>query len=161
MPLLPNWHPFFVHFPVALFCTALVCDLSLLARFRCAWLDRAAVLLYASAALGSGAAALTGKLAADAMETELTPEVNDAVAYHGDWAFFAVVSLFVVAAMRFDTVWRDRDAERPTPHRMRLVTIVVSMVVGAVVVHTAARGGELVYRYGVAVEERGIIPPRR
>jgi len=44
---------------------------------------------------------------------------------------------------------------------MRLATIAVSMVALGVVVNTAGRGGELVYRYRVAVEDRGIIPERR
>lgn len=160
MASLPNWHPFLVHFPVALYTTAFVCDLSLLVRFRRGWLDRAAVLLYVGAALTSGAAALSGKSAADGMADSLAPVVNEAVALHGEWAFFSVVLLFVVAAMRFDTTWRDRGAQ-PTLHRMRLATIAVSMVALGVVVNTAGRGGELVYRYRVAVEDRGIIPERR
>ena len=161
MASLPNWHPFLVHFPVALYTTAFVCDVSLLVRFRRAWLDRASVLLYVGAALTSGAAALSGKSAADAMADSLAPVVNEAVALHGEWAFFSVILLFVVAAMRFDTTWRDRRGAHPTLHRMRLATVAVSMVALGVVVNTAGRGGELVYRYRVAVQDRGIIPERR
>ena len=150
-----------MHFPVALYTTAFVCDLSLLVHFRRGWLDRAAVLQYVGAALTSGAAALSGKSAADGMADSLAPVVNEAVALHGEWAFFSVVLLFVVAAMRFDTTWRDRRGAQPTLHRMRLATIAVSMVALGVVVNTAVRGGELVYRYRVAVEDRGIIPERR
>ncbi len=161
MASLPNWHPFLVHFPIALYTTAFVCDVSLLVRFRRGWLDRASVLLYVGAALTSGAAALSGKSAADAMADSLAPVVNEAVSLHGEWAFFSVVLLFVVVAMRFDTTWRDRGGAIPTLHRMRLATIVVSVVALGVVVHTAGRGGELVYRYRVAVQDRGIIPERR
>ncbi len=161
MASLPNWHPFLVHFPIALYTTAFVCDVSLLVRFRRGWLDRASVLLYVGAALTSGAAALSGKRASDAMADSLAPVVNEAVALHGEWAFFSVVLLFVVAAMRFDTTWRDRRAAGPTLHRMRLATFAVSMIALGVVVNTAGRGGELVYRYRVAVQDRGIIPERR
>ena len=77
MAWLPNWHPFLVHFPIALYTTAFVCDVSLLVRFRRGWLDRACVLLYVGAALGSVAAALSGKLAANAMADSLEPDVND------------------------------------------------------------------------------------
>ena len=161
MAWLPNWHPFLVHFPVALYTTAFVCDVSLLVRFRRGWLDRACVLLYVGAALTSGAAALSGKLAADAMADSLAPAVNEAVALHGDSAFFSVVLLFVVAAMRFETTWRDRRAANPTLHRIRLATIALSMIALGVVMNTASRGGELVYRYRVAVQDRGIIPERR
>ena len=158
---LPNWHPFFVHFPVALYVTAVGCDLALWIRFRRAWLDRAAVLLYGLAAVASGAAAISGKLAAEEMAETLTPEINDAVALHGDWAFFSVVSLFVVAAMRFDSAWRDRSRDDPSIHRMRLAAATASIIVCAVVINTAAHGGELVYRYGVAVRDHGIMPSRR
>lgn len=161
MSSLPNWHPFLVHFPIALYTSALACDVSLLVCFRRGWLDRACVLLYVGAALTSGAAALSGKLARDAMVDSLAPAVNEAVALHGDWAFFSVVLLFVVAAMRFETTWRDRRAANPTLHRVRLVTIALSMIALGVVVNTAGRGGELVYRYRVAVQDRGIIPERR
>lgn len=158
---LPNWHPFLVHFPVALYVSALGCDVALLARFRVAWLDRTATLLYAVAAIGSGAAAISGKLAADGMAETLPPATLDAVALHGDWAFVSVVSMFVVAAMRFDSVWRDRVIGAPSLHRMRVATLVASALVCALLLTTAARGGELVYRYGVAVQDHGIISPRR
>ncbi|GMR24553.1 MAG: hypothetical protein BMS9Abin37_3112 [Acidobacteriota bacterium] len=161
MASLPNWHPFLVHFPIALYSTAFVCDVSLLVRFRCGWLDRACVLLYVGAALASGAAALSGKLAANAVADSLDPDVNDAVALHGDWAFFSVVLLFLVAAMRFDATWRDRREAHATFNRMRLATILVSMIALGAVVNTAGRGGELVFRYRVAVQDRGIIPRRR
>ncbi len=161
MASLPNWHPFVVHCPIALYTTAFVCDVSLLVRFRRGWLDRASVLLYVGAALTSGAAALSGKRAADAMAESLTPVVNEAVAVHGEWAFFSVVLLFLVAAMRFDATWRDRGSPRPTFNRMRLAAIAVSVIALGAVVLTAARGGELVFRYRVAVQDRGIIPERR
>ena len=113
------------------------------------------------AALSSGAAALSGKRAADAMADSLAPVVNEAVALHGELAFFSVVLLFVVAAMRFDTTWRDRRAAKPKLHRMRWLTVALSMIALGVVVNTAVRGGELVYRYRVAVQDRGIILERR
>lgn len=161
MASLPNWHPFLVHFPIALYTTAFVCDVSLLVRFRRGWLDRACVLLYVGAALASGAAALSGKLAANAMADSLEANVNDAVALHGDWAFGSVVLLFLVAAMRFEATWRDRRGAHPRVNRMRLATIAVSVIALGAVVNTADRGGELVFRYRVAVQDRGIIPERR
>jgi uncharacterized membrane protein len=149
---LPNWHPFLVHFPVALYSTAWVCDAALCARFRRGWLDRAVVLMYAIAAVGSGFAALTGKLAADALAEGLATDVNEAVAVHGDWAFFTVVSMWVVAGLRVDVSWRDRTEPRPTLRQMRLAALLVSTAALAVLLSTAIRGGELVYRFGVAVQ---------
>ena len=161
MASLPNWHPFLVHFPIALYTTAFVCDVSLLVRFRCGWLDRACVLLYVGAALASVAAALSGKLAANAMADSLEADVNDAVALHGEAAFFSVVLLFLVAALRFEATWRERRGARPGFNQMRLATIAVSVIALGAVVNTAGRGGELVFRYRVAVQDRGIIPERR
>lgn len=158
MSSLPNIHPFLVHFPVALFTTALACDVVLLLGFRRAWLDRTSVLLYVVAALSSGGAAISGKVAADAISERVSASVNEAIALHGDWAFFSVVLLFVVAALRFDSTWRDRTENVPTVGRARLVALVVALVAQWVVLHTAGRGGELVYRYGVSVQDRAIIP---
>lgn len=158
MSSLPNVHPFLVHFPIAIFTTALGCDLALWLGARRPWLDRSAVLLYVTAALTSGAAALTGKLAADAMASEIPAPVDEAIALHGDWAFFSVVLLFVVAALRFDASWRDRMDRAPKLHRVRLVALVIALGAQWVLVHTAARGGELVYHYGVGVRDHEIIP---
>lgn len=152
MSSLPNWHPFFVHFPIALFTFAFFCDVSLLVRFRISWLDRAVVLLYVASAFGALAAAISGKLAADSMIERLEPSVSDAVALHGDWAFFAAIAVVVTAALRFDTTWRDRDHEHPVLHRARLIAFAAAAVALGVLIHTAGRGGELVYRHGVAIE---------
>ena len=151
MSSLPNWHPFWVHFPVALYTTAVVCDIALVLRLRRTWLDRSAVLLYVLAAVSSGGAAVSGKLAANALNEHLPAGTRDAVALHGDWAFFSVVLLFVVAALRFDSLWRDRSRSTPTLHRARLIALVVAMSSLWVLLETAGRGGELVYRHGVGI----------
>jgi uncharacterized membrane protein len=176
---LPNIHPFMVHFPVALCTLALVCDVVFWLGFRRAWFDRSTVVLYVSAALGSGGAAISGKLAANQFNASIgalgtsdgfgsdAPSrlgedgVVEAVAVHGDWAFFAVVLLFVVAALRFDALFRDRLEAAPTVHRTRVIALAVALLTQWVLVQTAGRGGELVYQYGVGVQQRAIIPQRR
>lgn len=151
---LPNLHPVLVHFPVALFSTAVGCDIALIVRFRRAWLDRAAALLYITAAISSGAAAISGKVAERSMAGRLEATALEFVGAHGNWAFFSVVLLFAVAFLRFDSVWRDRKTSGPTMHRLRLAAIGLAVFAQWVVLETAGRGGELVYRYGVGVEGR-------
>ncbi len=168
MSSLPNIHPFLVHFPVALFTTAFACDVILLLGFRQGWFDRSAVLLYAGAALMSAGAAVSGKLAADELAASTNgirgggdEAVVAAVAVHGDWAFFAVVLMFVVAAIRFEATWRDRMASVASVHRARLLAFAVAVLGQWVLLQTAGRGGALVYRHGVAIQEGAIIPERR
>ena len=147
-----------VHFPVALIPTAVVCDVALLARFRLAWLDRAAALLYALAAVSSGAAAASGKLAERSLGGALDEGLAHVVGVHGDWAFFTVVLSVLVAFLRFDVLWQDRAESAPRMNRRRYGAMVLALLCLGAVVTTAARGGALVYRHGVG---RGIIEGRR
>jgi uncharacterized membrane protein len=148
---LPNVHPFLVHFPVALFTTSLVLDLSLVAGLRRSWLDRAALLGLGSAALSSLATAWSGKVAADALTPSLDEATSAAVASHGDWAFATVVLFFLVALIRLEALWRDRESPAPRLNRARLLALPLALVAEGCLLATAGRGGELVYRHGVGV----------
>ncbi len=149
---LPNWHPFFVHFPVALFSTAVLCDIALIVRYRHAWLDRATLMLYCGAAISSMTTAVSGKLAANRLMPEATAETVELVGRHGDWAFLTVILFFVVTFARFDSLWRDRSSERPRAHSFRLATLLLALAAEAALLVTASRGGAAVYRHGVGVE---------
>ncbi len=148
---LPNIHPFLVHFPVALFTTALLADILLVARFREAWLDRAAFSTFALAAVLSLASAWSGKLAADSLTPSLDEAAVAAVGNHGDWAFATVVLFFAVAFVRFDALWRDRTNPSPRLNRARLLSLPLALVAELCLLATAGRGGELIYRHGVGV----------
>lgn len=152
MLALPNWHPFFVHFPVALFTMAVLCDIALIVRYRYSWLDRATVMLYCGATLSSFATALSGKLAADRLLPQASEEAVELIGRHGDWAFLTVVLFFVVTVVRFDSLWRDRGSEYPRVQRFRLVGLLLALVGEAALLTTASRGGAAVYRHGVGVE---------
>ncbi len=116
------------------------------------WLDRAAVLIYGLAALGSGAAAVSGKLAENAMIERLDPAVSELVAVHGDWAFGSVLGLFLTAFLRFDLAWRDRAEFFPRPNARRYGALAIALITAGVLIQTAGRGGALVYRHGVGVK---------
>ena len=155
MQSLPNPHPVLVHFPIALFVTALLFDVACLALRRSVWLDRAAVSLYGLGLLGAGVAAWAGKLAADQVE-RVPSEVEQLIANHGDWAFATIVAFIGVAMLRFEVAWRDR--QQPTLSRSRLRFIALAFAVSGqwLLFETADRGARLVYRHGVAV---GIASP--
>lgn len=148
---LPNIHPFLVHFPIALFTAALLLDVSLLARFRYAWVDRSALLGFGASALSSLATALSGKLASDALTPGLDEATAALVANHGDWAFATVVLFFLVAILRVEAAWRDRESPAPRINRARLLALPVALAAEACLLTTAGRGGELVFRHGVGV----------
>jgi uncharacterized membrane protein len=148
---LPNSHPFLVHFPVALFTTALLLDLSLVARFRYVWVDRAALVGFVVSAFSSLATALSGKLASDALMPTLEQAAVAAVSTHGDWAFATVVLFFAVALLRLEASWRDRESPIPRVNRARLLAVPLAIVAQGCLLATAGRGGELVYRHGVGV----------
>ena len=152
---LPNWHPFIVHFPIALFSTAVLCDIALIVRYQHAWLDRATLMLYCGAAFSSMVAAVSGKLALDRLMSEVGTETVELVGSHGDWAFLTVVLFFVVTLARFDSLWRDRSSERPRAHSFRLVTLVLALAAETALLVTASRGGAVVYRHGVGVKVDG------
>jgi uncharacterized membrane protein len=152
---LPNWHPFLVHFPVALFSSAVLCDVALIVRYRYSWLDRATLMLYCGATLSSIATAVSGKLAANRLLPEAGPEAVELIGRHGDWAFLTVVIFFVATLARFDSWWRDRANERPRAHRFRLAALVLALIGEVALLVTASRGGAAVYRHGVGVEMHG------
>ncbi|MGH9320176.1 MAG: DUF2231 domain-containing protein [Vicinamibacteria bacterium] len=148
---LPSIHPFLVHFPIALFTMALALDLSLVARARLLWIDRAALLGYAASAFSSLATALSGQLSADALMPSLDEKTVAVVSSHGDWAFLTVVLLFLVFLLRVEATWRDRGSPRPRANRARLLALPLALVAQWSLLTTAGRGGELVYRYRVGV----------
>ncbi|TDI39886.1 MAG: hypothetical protein E2P02_17735 [Acidobacteria bacterium] len=116
------------------------------------WLDRAVVLIYVLAALGSGVTVVSGKLAENTMTGRLDAAVSELVAVHGEWAFGSVLGLFLTACLRFDLSWRDRAESFPRPNGRRYAALAIAFITVFVLLQTAGRGGELVYRYGVGVE---------
>lgn len=151
-PLPPHFHPLVVHFPIAIFTFGVALDVVLVTRLHRAWLDRTVTLLEVSAALFAGLAALSGKLAANAIELALSPEAQEGLGRHSDWAFFSVVLLFVAAALRFDAFWRDRAEEAPRWQRGRALALAAGLAAALALLVTSSYGGALVYRHGVGVE---------
>lgn len=143
-------HPYVVHFPIALFVTAVLLDIACLIRRRATWLDRAAVTLHALSVLGAGLAIWTGKLAAGEVGT-VPSNVEALIGEHSDRAFFTLIGFIGVLLLRFESFWRDRAEPEISFQQIRLVALVVEIGVVWLLVETARRGGMLVYQYGVGV----------
>ena len=146
----PNAHPLVVHFPIALLVVAALVDaVALGVRHRAPWVRASAVGLYALGALGTVAAFFTGR---DASESVDPPTASlTTLNAHADGAlwlvwFASLYALVRVVALGFDG-W-GREPGRLTVHAPLAALGLVGLFL---VAQTAERGGELVYRHGVAV----------
>ena len=143
LEIIPNWHPVFVHFTVALL--SLSVGLFVVCSFvkpplQTQWLTVARWVLW----FGAGLTVITGLTGLYAYNTVAhdTPS-HAAMTDHRNWAI-AAISLFLILA-----IW---SAIRVLRKQTLGVAFVLSMVVaGTVLASTAWRGGELVYRFGLGV----------
>lgn len=141
--IVPNWHPIFVHFTVALL--SLAVGLSVIAPvvsspLREQWAIVARWVLWFGTAV-SIVTALTGLYAYNTVAHD-TPS-HAAMTDHRNWAI-ATLLLFLVL-----TIWSViRERRKQTSGA---VFVVLLLVAGGVLAATAWRGGEVVYRYGLGV----------
>lgn len=149
---LPNLHPVFVHFPVALLMTALALDLVVVAVRKWIWLDRAATLLYALGAVGSLAAYLSGRSAASSIHG-LTGAADAAMWDHGDWALVTTVAFGVIAMLRLVVERRDARHGSIAIGPLRAAVLVAATGGQALIYQTADRGGALVFKHAISVTD--------
>jgi uncharacterized membrane protein len=142
--IIPNWHPIFVHFTVALLSVAVL--LSLLVRFmptgklREQWQCVAQWNLW----LGAGITLLTvaaGVLAYNSVAHD-TPS-HEAMTEHRNWALVTAALFIGLAIWSWLRVRADKAQS--------LVLLVGLLIGGVLLASTAWRGGEVVYRYGLGV----------
>ena len=142
--IIPNFHPVFVHFPIA-FATAAVAFIAIGTVFR----RRS----YAAQCLMMGrwmlwGAALFAVIAAGfgwfAFNSVAHDEVSHAaMMLHRNWALGTLIALLVLAAWDWS---RGRSGWTPSPG-----FLVLLVAVWLLVMSTAWHGGELVYRHGLGV----------
>lgn len=147
--IIPNWHPIFVHFSVALVTTAVAFYwLSFIAGhskiFPSAWaqqfenVGRWCLWISALITIGTLAAGLY------AYYTVRHDELSHiAMTNHRNWALSTASLLFLNAAW---SVVRYRQQKRIT-----LFFLVALLLLEGLLLSTAWRGAELVYRYGLGV----------
>jgi len=142
--IIPNWHPIFVHFTLALWTIAI--GLFLLAigwknnRLRAQWLLVARWNMWLGA-LFALATAVAGWLAYNSVAHDAPSHA--AMTEHRNWALATLAVMLPLSAW---SAWRYRRV--PEPGFGFAVLLVIGLgLLGA----TGWRGGELVYRYGLGV----------
>lgn len=157
LPSIPAWtelHPAVVHFPVALLPVGWL--LVLLGAFRgraAAGLRVAAALVLTIGAAGAVLAVATGEAAAD-RQRALTPGAAAVLEQHEELGE-ATRNVFVALAALYVAGLAVSRLSRTAPPRgvaagLHAVYLVVFLAAIAVLLQTAALGGELVHRWGVS-----------
>lgn len=146
---LPNLHPVWVHFPLALLPLAAVFDALAVASGR-HWFDRVALTLYG---LGLGLGWWAAEVGEEAAESfvDLPAVVEPAIAEHSDMAHYALYAFAFVLLVRLVLTWRDRSEERLRARGVRAGALVVALVGFYFLFETAERGAALVYGHGLGV----------
>lgn len=141
--IIPNWHPLFVHFTVALF--LLAAGLFAVTPFMKSplkeqWQTVARWNLW----FGAGFTIITGLAGLYAYNTVAhdTPS-HAAMMEHRNWAIVTITLILALAAWSIVRVRRNQA--------LGAVFIVVMVITGGVLASTAWHGGEVVYRYGLGV----------
>ncbi|HHI9467475.1 TPA: DUF2231 domain-containing protein [Legionella anisa] len=147
--IIPNWHPIFVHFTVALFTVSVilytviylasysrwnaslfVVEFDIVARW-CLWLAALSTMTTVSAGFYAFYTVEHGAMA------------HAAKVIHRNWALATTSAILLMA---FWTVWRYIKTQKPT-----LTFLMALFIVQVLLLTTAWYGGELVYRYGYGV----------
>ncbi len=147
--ILPNWHPIFVHFTVALLSVAVV--LQLLVHFlpstsvRNEWMIVARWSLWLGAALAI-VTAIAGWYAYNSVAHDEVSHL--AMTDHRNWALVTLALFVALAIWSFQRWWSQRT---PIQGKAGVIFLLGLAVGGVLLASTAWRGAELVYRHGLGV----------
>ena len=148
---LPNPHPFLVHFPIALLPAALLLEIMGLIRARPWWASRAAAFLLILAAVLTFAAYEAGDDAADSL-SHVSLTAQEQIDRHHDAAAWAMRLTILAALLRIAVVLHGRTTRSWNRAERGLAALVMAGAM-VMVVWTADLGGQLVYRYGLGVQQ--------
>ncbi len=145
MSAMPAWHPMVVHFPLALTLTATACLVAARLIRRETWAATLATVGTWNLCLGAVSVlfALATGLAA-VIGLDVSVPARQAISLHMKWAMLTALLILLVA------VWRGAGAAQDSRPSWLFVTVLL-LATGAIIV-TGYRGGENVYRFGVAVQ---------
>lgn len=142
--IIPNWHPFFVHFTVALLIVAAIIHLLLRFMPGSNTADQLTVVARWNMRIGTVFMLLTVAVGWYAYNTVShdTPS-HIAMTEHRNWAMVTLVMFLAVAGWEY-------YLHRQGKNRSWLFTGLLA-IAAALLLSTAWHGGELVYRYGLGV----------
>ena len=146
MEVIPNWHPIFVHFTVALL------SISALLYLAGLTLKKPHLLIAARWNLWIGAVITIGTVIAglDAYNNVAHDSASHAaMTDHKQWALVTAAIFITLAAW---SVWKHRGAKTVRPVFVALI-LVASILLGI----TGHKGGEVVYRHGTGVMRMPVI----
>ena len=138
--IIPNWHPIFVHFTIALL------SISALLYVAGVALKKPNILMIARWNLWIGVTMTVGTLLAGfyAYNTVVHDGPSHvAMTNHRNWALFTASAFFLLALW---ALWKQRDTKTVSPVFAGLMVLAAGLL--AV---TGYKGGEVVYRHGLGV----------
>lgn len=147
--IIPNWHPLFIHFTIALFTTSVVFHLFSYGAMRITSLSPRWAIEFGSVARWClWMAALITVITVTAGFYAFSTVNHDAVSHavmkiHRNLAFLTSTAIWLITLW---SIWRYAKQKAIT-----VIFIVALLIVQALVLSTAWYGAELVYRYGLGV----------
>lgn len=147
--IIPNWHPIFVHFTVALFSTGVglfvlsyifntfkktpnifIDECEIVARW-CLWLSALVTII-------------TVSLGFYAYYTVKHDEISHvAMTVHRNWAIVTASLIYILAAWSVFSYFKRK--------KLTIIFLIFLLITEGLLLSTAWHGGELVYRYGIGV----------
>ncbi|KAB2881368.1 DUF2231 domain-containing protein [bacterium] len=139
-----NVHPMLIHFPIALFLTAMIFDLVSFAR-RNESFENMASKLFILSAIAFIASAITGLLAENSVSH--SEEAHHIMEDHKLFQLIATgISVFIALLIFF------------VKKRMQLLRLVLTLLGAGFMTYGSYLGGELVYRFGIGTNVQVIKP---
>ena len=143
----PNLHPMAVHFPIALLLAGIGADVMALVLRRWSWLRPATVALYVAGGASAVLTYFTGTWAAEAVSVPAAAEA--VLSEHANLGWWTMWFFGVYALVRLGVyLWPK------TRNRLDLQALLLLIVLGGgyLLYETGDHGAELVFRYGVGVQ---------
>ena len=142
--IIPNWHPIFVNFTVALFVVSAALHIVALSAPHASWRGGCLAAARWNLALGAGFALITVGTGLNAYYSVAHDSPSHAaMTDHRNWA---LVTAAVIVALGLWQWLRRHRAESPN-----VLLAIILVLAGGLLTVTAWKGAELVFRYGLGV----------